>query len=165
MSQPEISTSSEMSPSPSYAPSPPPPKPSSPSAGERLLTLLIRFIVMCFALPLFFLFASVSAILLLHICLAGYALRRHHHNQLDTNPNNPNSGLCSDDLKRMASFRWPWPPDRSCAVCLEKVKQGEMCRKLRACQHVFHKGCVDKWLVLSPNCPLCREAVRPDSWI
>ncbi|KAI8103942.1 hypothetical protein M9435_006468 [Picochlorum sp. BPE23] len=47
-----------------------------------------------------------------------------------------------------------------CAICLEEYAAGEKLRVL-PCQHRFHKGCVDAWLLeQSSCCPLCkREAV------
>jgi hypothetical protein len=32
--------------------------------------------------------------------------------------------------------------------------------KLHACQHCFHKGCIDSWLERSLNCPLCRQSLQ-----
>ena len=44
-----------------------------------------------------------------------------------------------------------------CVVCLRKFHGGEQIRIL-PCGHVFHKGCVDKWLLDYKNmvCPSCR---------
>ncbi|BFZ53846.1 hypothetical protein PYCC9005_000877 [Savitreella phatthalungensis] len=45
----------------------------------------------------------------------------------------------------------------NCAVCLETVDAGQVCRKLDPCGHEFHKGCVDSWLSTARNsCPSCR---------
>ena len=46
-----------------------------------------------------------------------------------------------------------------CAVCLEDARRGEAVRRLPACGHLFHAGCVDKWLRAHATCPLCRTAV------
>jgi E3 ubiquitin-protein ligase ATL41 len=46
-----------------------------------------------------------------------------------------------------------------CAICLGLVRAGEAVRRLPACGHVFHVGCVDKWLRAHATCPLCRAAV------
>ncbi|KAK7275123.1 hypothetical protein RIF29_16230 [Crotalaria pallida] len=52
--------------------------------------------------------------------------------------------------------------DVDCAVCLCKIGEGDEIRVLR-CDHLFHKECLDKWVVgfKNANCPLCREAVGP----
>ncbi|KAM0864252.1 hypothetical protein ACQ4PT_044052 [Festuca glaucescens] len=47
-----------------------------------------------------------------------------------------------------------------CAICLGLVREGETVRRLPACGHLFHAGCVDEWLRAHATCPLCRAAVR-----
>nr|ABK26550.1 unknown [Picea sitchensis] len=44
-----------------------------------------------------------------------------------------------------------------CVVCLRKFHGGEEIRSL-PCGHVFHRNCVDKWVLDYENmaCPLCR---------
>ncbi|KAJ1258090.1 hypothetical protein BS78_10G047100 [Paspalum vaginatum] len=46
-----------------------------------------------------------------------------------------------------------------CTICLGLVRVGEAVRRLPACGHLFHAGCVDKWLRAHPTCPLCRATV------
>ncbi|CAL5046096.1 unnamed protein product [Urochloa decumbens] len=46
-----------------------------------------------------------------------------------------------------------------CAICLGLVRVGEAVRRLPACGHLFHAGCIDKWLRAHATCPLCRSAV------
>ncbi|KAK9236027.1 hypothetical protein V1525DRAFT_237984 [Lipomyces kononenkoae] len=44
-----------------------------------------------------------------------------------------------------------------CLVCLSDFEEGEECRKLGQCGHLFHKNCIDEWLTTGRNsCPLCR---------
>lgn len=45
---------------------------------------------------------------------------------------------------------------KDCAVCLSEFESGEMLRLLPACDHVFHKDCIDMWLFSHTTCPLCR---------
>lgn len=33
----------------------------------------------------------------------------------------------------------------NCAICLEKLKTGQMAKKLN-CTHNFHSGCINNWL-------------------
>jgi hypothetical protein len=48
-----------------------------------------------------------------------------------------------------------------CAVCLEAVRGGEKARRLPACAHTFHVGCIDMWLDSHATCPVCRCHVLP----
>ncbi|MCO5549863.1 hypothetical protein L7F22_003337 [Adiantum nelumboides] len=45
---------------------------------------------------------------------------------------------------------------KECAVCLCEFESGEMLRLLPACDHLFHKDCIDMWLFSNTTCPLCR---------
>jgi len=50
----------------------------------------------------------------------------------------------------------PFDGDR-CLVCLCDYEQNEKCRTLSGCGHIFHKDCIDEWLMSGRNaCPLCR---------
>ncbi|TGZ59824.1 hypothetical protein CRM22_008835 [Opisthorchis felineus] len=42
-----------------------------------------------------------------------------------------------------------------CAVCIELYRVSDVVRIL-PCQHVFHKKCVDPWLLEHRSCPLCK---------
>ena len=42
-----------------------------------------------------------------------------------------------------------------------QYEEGENLRTL-ICNHVFHKDCVDKWLVEKRKCPLCNTRQRID---
>ncbi|KAL5540414.1 hypothetical protein UlMin_044930 [Ulmus minor] len=44
----------------------------------------------------------------------------------------------------------------SCSICLEDYKESNECRVLYKCKHVYHKECIDSWLVRARHCPLCR---------
>ncbi|PPR86378.1 hypothetical protein GOBAR_AA34312 [Gossypium barbadense] len=41
-----------------------------------------------------------------------------------------------------------------------KEKQGQWCRSLVACGHLFHRKCLDGWLIKVAACPICRTRVR-----
>ncbi|KAL6888160.1 hypothetical protein ACP4OV_009186 [Aristida adscensionis] len=49
----------------------------------------------------------------------------------------------------------------TCSVCLEEVRGGEAVRRVPACRHLFHAGCIDAWLRWRPTCPLCRSDLSP----
>lgn len=42
-----------------------------------------------------------------------------------------------------------------CAVCIESYKTHDVVRTL-PCKHVFHKSCVDPWLLDQRSCPMCK---------
>lgn len=55
--------------------------------------------------------------------------------------------------------------DIECCICCENVKTNEYIRELN-CGHVFHKKCIDKWLLSSMkeketvSCPICRTVIN-----
>ncbi|XP_052151368.1 brassinosteroid-responsive RING protein 1-like [Oryza glaberrima] len=51
-----------------------------------------------------------------------------------------------------------------CAVCLSGIGGGDEVRRLSNCRHVFHRGCLDRWIEHDDQrtCPLCRAPLIPD---
>ncbi|KAK3206796.1 hypothetical protein Dsin_020842 [Dipteronia sinensis] len=49
---------------------------------------------------------------------------------------------------------------RDCAICLDEFSDGEECRVGSTCKHIFHKYCIDRWLLKNTQCPLCRVPVQ-----
>jgi hypothetical protein len=47
-----------------------------------------------------------------------------------------------------------------CAICLVATEVGDTVRRLEVCGHVFHKACIDLWLLRSSTCPLCKCCVK-----
>jgi hypothetical protein len=57
--------------------------------------------------------------------------------------------LCKKGLYKIISLT----SEEECSICYEEnVKE---CVVLR-CKHVYHKECIDKWLVNNTTCPQCR---------
>lgn len=51
--------------------------------------------------------------------------------------------------------------DPECSICFGRYSEGDEMRKLR-CGHIFHRECVDVWLLEHQNrCPLCVAVVGP----
>lgn len=47
---------------------------------------------------------------------------------------------------------------QACCICLTNYENDDELREL-TCSHLFHKGCVDKWLKINAMCPLCKGEV------
>uniref|UniRef100_A0A803T2Y1 RING-type domain-containing protein n=1 Tax=Anolis carolinensis TaxID=28377 RepID=A0A803T2Y1_ANOCA len=47
--------------------------------------------------------------------------------------------------------------EETCVVCLETYKPRDVVRIL-TCRHIFHKRCIDRWLLKRRICPIC---IRP----
>lgn len=47
--------------------------------------------------------------------------------------------------------------DQECSICLD-VQNKDWFIQLD-CQHIFHKNCIERWIVQKNNCPLCRADV------
>jgi len=46
----------------------------------------------------------------------------------------------------------------TCLICLDDFKEETIIRKIK-CMHLFHKDCIDSWLLKeSFKCPLCRDS-------
>lgn len=50
--------------------------------------------------------------------------------------------------------------DCVCSVCLSGFEVGDPMRALEPCGHVFHRACIDLWLLRRADCPLCKHSVR-----
>ncbi|XP_074329512.1 brassinosteroid-responsive RING protein 1 [Apium graveolens] len=51
---------------------------------------------------------------------------------------------------------------QSCAVCLYDLQHDEEIRLLSNCNHIFHRGCLDRWMDHDQKtCPLCRTQFVP----
>ncbi|KAK8923950.1 E3 ubiquitin ligase BIG BROTHER [Platanthera zijinensis] len=48
-----------------------------------------------------------------------------------------------------------------CVICQMEYKRGERQMTL-PCQHVYHSGCVSRWLTLNKACPVCAAEVPSD---
>ncbi|KAF7212408.1 E3 ubiquitin-protein ligase RNF128a [Nothobranchius furzeri] len=45
--------------------------------------------------------------------------------------------------------------DSMCAVCIESYKAGDVVTVL-TCDHIFHKTCIEPWLLERRTCPMCK---------
>ncbi|XP_057247271.1 uncharacterized protein LOC130589751 [Beta vulgaris subsp. vulgaris] len=66
----------------------------------------------------------------------------------------PATEAAIEELERLAAGGDQEVDSTTCAICLE---EGSMTMSVRLpCKHVFHEGCIVKWLRKSNSCPLCR---------
>ena len=53
--------------------------------------------------------------------------------------------------------------DTYCSVCIDNFDTTEKdVVKLKNCNHIFHKECIDKWIKINRTCPVCRKDVVND---
>eukprot|EP00871_Galdieria_phlegrea_P005119 jgi/Galph1/5608/GphlegSOOS_G4253.1 len=48
--------------------------------------------------------------------------------------------------------------DAVCAICLDHLMEDQVVRKFQ-CYHIFHKECIDPWLLQSSLCPTCKRNI------
>lgn len=46
----------------------------------------------------------------------------------------------------------------TCAICLKSIYENDFTKTL--CKHLFHKKCIDTWLISKTTCPLCRYKLK-----
>jgi len=50
--------------------------------------------------------------------------------------------------------------DQDCPICLQCFSPTDVVRQLGACGHVFHRSCLDLWLLRAAECPMCKTRVE-----
>ncbi|CAN6164308.1 unnamed protein product [Urochloa humidicola] len=121
--------------------------------------------------------AGVSLMLIVHILVVFWALRRGlgsrgtSHTTTDEEraaAGCSGGGLSAGDLGKLPCHDFKQAAEAAdggaagagdCAVCLEAFEPGDRCRQLPRCEHSFHAECVDSWLRKSGACPVCRADV------
>lgn len=130
---------------------PPPLKPN-----PMLLSSILKALIMTFITCIFFLILGFVAFLLFLILATGAFHRRRTQSDL------PSSGFSPRHFKTLPQFRFRTQNQTAssdCVVCLDAFREGQWCRKLPACGHLFHRRCLDTWLVKLSACPICRTPV------
>ncbi|KAK8916253.1 RING-H2 finger protein ATL74 [Platanthera zijinensis] len=132
--------------------------------GSGLLIIATRIIRAGAITALILLLLGASTLVLLHMLAVGRACRQSLRAvNRAAGFLEPGNGLSSDDLDNLPCFEISTQNGGGeggadgCALCLESFEPGDRCRILPACQHSFHARCVDRWLVRSPFCPMCRS--------
>ncbi|MCL7044828.1 hypothetical protein MKW94_016499 [Papaver nudicaule] len=154
---------------------------STNKPSSNLLVTYLENIFIAVSLSLFFVFITVLTLFVHFIVTCKIIIHRLRQPRRTTRINTASGSLeeeeeeilnfCSfgfrltqGDLKNLSSFSYgnvEAPQD--CIVCLESLREGEICRSLPKCKHNFHADCVDSWLIRVPSCPMCREiVVKPE---
>ena len=47
-----------------------------------------------------------------------------------------------------------------CTICLDKINKCGKNITLNECNHIFHKKCLEKWVIQNNSCPNCRTEVN-----
>jgi len=50
--------------------------------------------------------------------------------------------------------------DSSCSVCYQDFEIGNNMIRLPNCGHIYHEGCINRWLRIKMACPCCRSNLR-----
>jgi hypothetical protein len=70
-------------------------------------------------------------------------------------------GLDEDQLQVLPSFPYKQSTKQNedrCTICIEDFVEGEQVACV-PCFHLFHKDCIEKWLKMKNECPICKGAV------
>ena len=51
----------------------------------------------------------------------------------------------------------------SCVICINDFKRNETILKLH-CNHIFHENCIEEWLQIKMECPICRKIINYKLW-
>jgi len=49
--------------------------------------------------------------------------------------------------------------EEDCPICLLPMQTGDCIRQISACDHAFHRSCIDLWLLRTADCPVCKHKV------
>ncbi|ESN98896.1 hypothetical protein HELRODRAFT_162362 [Helobdella robusta] len=95
-----------------------------------------------------------------HSCIHQQTAKvRQHINARYDKPHHLNNNYCNQNQSSKFSNIII---EKHCIICYEDYKKDDLIRLL-PCFHIFHKRCVDRWLILKKTCPLCLFHVLTDA--
>ena len=82
---------------------------------------------------------------------------------------NDRGGLSKETIAQLPEVKYTLPLSEEdgeepiCSICLSEFCKDEVLVRLPACNHEFHKGCIEQWLFQHTNCPMCRVEILPEA--
>ncbi|PKU85687.1 RING-H2 finger protein ATL1 [Dendrobium catenatum] len=130
---------------------------SSPPSNDKL-----NYYYILFGFTLIFIVLLIISSIAMGCCiwfqrqfLSMRRLLNHKHNDLEMQRRNPKfkyhkeAGVEGEEEEAAPE----------CVICLSPFDEVEEVRRLSSCQHLFHATCIDMWLNMHGNCPICRGTV------
>ncbi|KAF7080212.1 hypothetical protein CFC21_084320 [Triticum aestivum] len=103
--------------------------------------------------------AGITLMLVVHILVVLWVLRRGMTARVAEHAEEEDAGLTAEELGELPCHDFKEGGPGECAVCLEAFMAGDRCMVLPRCEHGFHAECVSSWLRKSRLCPICRTEV------
>ncbi|ESQ54167.1 hypothetical protein EUTSA_v10026407mg [Eutrema salsugineum] len=159
----DVSISGEISPSPAS------PKARTKSLSTEILSRILVGLIMIPVAVTALLFILMSLSLSVFFFALYWFLHRNYRRRLRRHRRHESSsdGLSPRFVKSLPQFKFSEPTEygSDCVVCIDGFRQGQWCRRLPGCGHVFHRKCVDLWLIKVSTCPICRDRLEEGrSW-
>ena len=121
---------------------------------------VILWILICNILLWYFIIKT------LHKMCKIYVMNRNNVNNNDYNESLQNEcgarPLTPIEIDHLVKVDVNQDDESKCVICLEKLydRKNEMqCKQLPSCKHILHAKCIDHWLNLRGDCPVCRAIV------
>ncbi|KAK6127021.1 hypothetical protein DH2020_039237 [Rehmannia glutinosa] len=126
---------------------------------RKLLLFFLKCVIMVIVISLFLFFMGFAAIVVLHFLFISNTFHRYctrlFHPDAAAESSPHIQALIPDVTYSAAAF----PRASDCAICLDSFREGDLCRDIPICKHLFHAKCVDRWIRKKPTCPVCRIRV------
>ncbi len=124
--------------------------------------LLASYIGFNFALAVFTIISSGFAVLfsitMMHDFWSIVRNRRRAHQTTGESLNDLETKFLEDNFK--INYDSEIIDTNTCSICLVNFEKNEGIVMLPECKHVYHKSCLDQWLLINSVCPYCRFNVR-----
>lgn len=111
-----------------------------------LYLLSIAFLIVTAASVTYFVFLSATRI---------YRLRRHQRNEQRLKSKAKKAIRCLQVRTLARDDEEVNSESHLCAVCIESYRMGDVVTVL-TCDHIFHKTCIEPWLLEKRTCPMCK---------